>query len=121
MFWPVSLPSNGILPCAKFALRPNLAFYISVTARTAIELNFAAWYKEWNYGAFSPRSNLECHVSYTSALLLLRTARRFFPPIFDRTAITWYSRATSSSCATACKTVRPTLSDSDGCLSVCLS
>jgi len=52
------LPSNGILPRAKFALRPSLAFsYIgSETARhssSGRRPNFAAWYKEWNYGTFA--------------------------------------------------------------------
>jgi len=47
------LPPNGILPGAKFTLRPSLAFsYIgSVTARHSCsgrEPSFAAWYKEWN-------------------------------------------------------------------------
>jgi len=45
------LSTDGILPGAKFTLRPSLGFsYIdSVTARHA----FAAWYKEWNYGTFA--------------------------------------------------------------------
>jgi len=42
----------------KFTLRPSLAFsYIgSVTARhssSGRQPNFAAWYKEWNYGTFA--------------------------------------------------------------------
>ena len=50
---------NGILPVAKFTLRPSLAFsYIgSVTARHSSSVrcpNFAAWYKEWNYETFAP-------------------------------------------------------------------
>jgi len=54
------LASNGILPGAKFTLRPSLAFsYIgSVTARhssSGRQPNFAAWYKELNYGTFAPR------------------------------------------------------------------
>ena len=50
---------KGILPGAKFTLRPSLAFsYIgSVTARhssSGREPNFAAWYKEMqNYGTFA--------------------------------------------------------------------
>jgi len=49
---------DGILPGAKFTLRPSLAFsYIgSVTARQSSSgprPNFAAWYKEWNYGTFA--------------------------------------------------------------------
>jgi len=60
-FWEL-LPPDGILPRAKFTLRPSLAFsfsflYIdSVTARhssSGRQPNFAAWYKEWNYGAFA--------------------------------------------------------------------
>jgi len=49
---------NRILPVAKFTLRPSLAFsYIgSVTVRhlsSGRQPNFAAWYKEWNYGTFT--------------------------------------------------------------------
>jgi len=52
------LPPNGILPGATFTLRPILAFscFGSVTARhssSGRQPNFAAWYKEWNYGTFS--------------------------------------------------------------------
>jgi len=51
------LPPDGILLSAKFTLRPSLEFsYIgSVTARhssSGRQPNFAAWYKEWNYGTF---------------------------------------------------------------------
>ena len=58
-FWGHLAP-NGILPYAKFTLRPSLAFsYIgSVTARHSSsqrQPNFAAWYKEWNYGTFAAR------------------------------------------------------------------
>jgi len=46
------------LPGAKFTLRPSLAVsYIgSVTARhssSRSQPNFAAWYREWNYGTFA--------------------------------------------------------------------
>ena len=49
---------DGILPAAKFALRPSLAFscFGSVTARhwsSGHQPKFAAWYKEWNYGTFA--------------------------------------------------------------------
>jgi len=49
---------DGILPGAKFSLRPSPAFsYIgSVTVRhysSGRQLNFAAWYNEWNYGTFA--------------------------------------------------------------------
>jgi len=52
------LPPDGILPGAKFTLRPSLAFaYIgSVTARhssSGRQPNFAAWYKDWNYATFA--------------------------------------------------------------------
>jgi len=52
------LPPGGILPGAKFTLRPNHAFsYIgSVTARNSSsrrQPNFAACYKQWNYRTFS--------------------------------------------------------------------
>jgi len=56
IFWfRVLLPSDRILPHTKFTLRPILAFsHIgSVTARhcsSGCQPNFAAWYKEWNYG-----------------------------------------------------------------------
>ena len=54
------LPPDGILPGAKFTLRPSLAFFYigSVTARHSSSgrlPNFAAWYKEWNYGTFARR------------------------------------------------------------------
>jgi len=53
-----ALAPNRILPCAKFTLRPNLAFAFigSVTARhssSGRQPNFAASYKEWNYGTFA--------------------------------------------------------------------
>jgi len=53
-----ALAPNGILPAAKFTLRPSTAFsYIgSVTARHSSrgrQPNFVAWYKEWNYGTFA--------------------------------------------------------------------
>ena len=52
------LPPGGILPGAKFTLRPSLAFsYIgSVTARDSSsgrQPKFATCYKEWNYGTFT--------------------------------------------------------------------
>ena len=51
------LPLGGILPGANYTLRPGLAFsYIgSIVARhstSGSQPNFAAWYKEWNYGTF---------------------------------------------------------------------
>jgi len=53
-----TLAPDGISPGAKFTLRPSLAFsYIgSVTARhssSGRQPNFAARYKEWNYGTFT--------------------------------------------------------------------
>jgi len=56
-FWG-GLPPDGILPRAKFILRPSVAFSYtgSVTARhssSGPQPNFAAWYKEWNYGTFA--------------------------------------------------------------------
>jgi len=56
-FWGLLHP-DWILPGAKFTLRPSLAFsYIgSVTVRHSSirrQPNFAAWYKEWNYGSFA--------------------------------------------------------------------
>jgi len=52
------LSPGGILPGANLALRPSLAFsYIgSITARhsnSGRQPNFAAWYKEWDYGTFA--------------------------------------------------------------------
>ena len=57
-FWGSLLPPNGILPAAKFTLRPSLAFsYIgSITARQSTsgrQPNVVAWYEEWNYGTFA--------------------------------------------------------------------
>ena len=59
---PGALAPNGILSGAKFTLHPSLAFSYkligSVTARhssSGRQPNFAAWYKEWNYGTFAPR------------------------------------------------------------------
>jgi len=59
-FWRLLLP-NGILPGAKFTLRPSLAFsYIgSIIARhssSGREPNITAWYRERNYRTFAP-----CH------------------------------------------------------------
>jgi len=56
IFWAV--PPDRILPGAKLTIRLNLALsYIgSVTARHSSighQPNFAAWYKEWNYGTFA--------------------------------------------------------------------
>ena len=53
-----ALAPDGILPGAKFTLRPSLAFsYIgSASARHSSngrQRNFAAWYKEWNYETFA--------------------------------------------------------------------
>jgi len=52
------LSPDRILPAAKFTLRPNLAFSYtgSATARhssSGPQPNFAAWYKECNYGTFA--------------------------------------------------------------------
>jgi len=52
---------NGILPGAKFTLRPSLAFsnFGSVTAwhsSSGRQTNFTAWYKEWNYTTFASRN-----------------------------------------------------------------
>jgi len=54
------LPPNRILPGAKFTLRPILVFFYfgSVTAllwSSEHQPNFAALFKEWNYGTFAPR------------------------------------------------------------------
>jgi len=53
-----ALAPDGILPGAKFTLRPSLAFSYtgSITAwhsSSGREPNFAAWYKEWNYGTLA--------------------------------------------------------------------
>jgi len=49
---------NGILPGANFTLRASLAVsHIgSITAQhsnSGRQPNFAAWYKDWNYGTFA--------------------------------------------------------------------
>jgi len=49
---------DGILPGAKSTLRPSLAFsyVVNVAARhssSGRQPNFAAWYKEGNYGTFA--------------------------------------------------------------------
>jgi len=54
IYFSGALAPNGILPGAKFTLRPSLAFsYIgSVTVRHSSsdrQPNFVAWYKEWNF------------------------------------------------------------------------
>ena len=54
----VILPPDGILPGAKFTLRPSHAFYYigSVTAghsSSRRQPNFLAWYKVWNCGTFA--------------------------------------------------------------------
>jgi len=56
-FWGL-FPPNGILQAAKFTLCQSIPFsYIgSVTARQSSsgrQPEFAAWYKEWNYGTFT--------------------------------------------------------------------
>ena len=49
---------DGISPRAKFALRPSLSVllywqrYCTAHQRQG-QPNFAAWYKEWNYGTFA--------------------------------------------------------------------
>jgi len=52
------LPPDGILPGAKFTLRQSLALcYIGIVtawhSSSRHQPNFAAWYKEWNYGTFA--------------------------------------------------------------------
>jgi len=49
---------DRILPGAIFTLHPNLVFFYSgsITAWHSSrrhQPNFAAWYKEWNYGIFA--------------------------------------------------------------------
>jgi len=56
--FPGLFPTDGILPGANFTLRPSRAFSCigSITARHSTsgrQPNFAAWYKEWNYGTFT--------------------------------------------------------------------
>ena len=56
-----ALAADRILPGAKFTLCPSLvtpvfSYIGSVTARHSSIIrqpNFAAWYKEWNYGTFA--------------------------------------------------------------------
>jgi len=56
------LPLDGILPGTNFSLRPSLGFFCisSITSRHSTsgrQPNFAAWYKEWNYGTFAEGAN----------------------------------------------------------------
>jgi len=60
-FWGL-LPPYGILPGAKFTLRPSLAFSYngSITAwqsSSGRQPSFAAWYMEWNCGTFAEGAN----------------------------------------------------------------
>jgi len=70
------LPRDGILPRANFTLRPSLAFaYIgSITARHSTsgrrQPNFAAWYKEWNYGTFADGASYSQPSRWASARIL---------------------------------------------------
>jgi len=56
------LPPNGILPGAKFTLCPCKSCVLLYWQRYCIawhsssghQPNFATWYKEWNYGIFTP-------------------------------------------------------------------
>jgi len=96
------LLGNGILPGARFTLRPSLAFsYIgSVITRHSgsqqHQPHFVAWYKEWKYETF---------------------ARRHFQqralPIFRRAAITLFVALSSRLGATYC--------GERVCMFVCLS
>jgi len=58
------LTSDGILSCAKFTLRPNLAFSYIAWQRYCMALqrrgepNFVAWYKEWNFGFAESATNI---------------------------------------------------------------
>ena len=61
-FWGL-LPPDGILPAAKFTLRP-IAFsywkrYCRALEQRPRQPNFVAWYNEWNYGTFARRG---CHL-----------------------------------------------------------
>jgi len=80
------LTPDGIFPGAKFTLRRSLAFsYIgSVTARHSTsgrEPNFAALYKEWNYGTSSDGSTYirlgRHHVTHSITFLILKCARKY--------------------------------------------
>jgi len=61
---------DGVLLGAYFTLRPSLAFshIFCITARhltSGRQPNFAAWYKEWNYGTFADGATyirLGCHL-----------------------------------------------------------
>jgi len=82
------LAPDGILPGAKFTLRPSLAFsYIgSVTTRhfsSGRQPYFAAWYKEWNYGTFGEGATYNRlgghHVRWATAYI---SSRIHFPNVF---------------------------------------
>jgi len=64
-----ALAPNGILPGAKFTLRPSLAFsyIVGITGRhssSGRQPNFAACYKEWNYGTFEDGATYIRHGSH---------------------------------------------------------
>jgi len=77
-----ALAPNRVLPGAKFTLCPSLTFsYIgTVTARHLSswhQPNFAAWYKEWNYGTFTtegatyiPRAAITLGIRPHSSILM---------------------------------------------------
>jgi len=60
VYFPGLLSPNGSFPGAKFTLHRSLVLSSidSVTVRHSSsrrQQNFATWYKEWNYGIFTPR------------------------------------------------------------------
>ena len=74
LYYTFSGALDGTLPRAKFTLRPSLAFsYIcSVTARycsSGRQPNFAAWYKELNYGTFAEGATYKTYSAVRPSLL----------------------------------------------------
>ena len=94
---------------AKFTLRPSFAFsYIgSVTARhssSGRQPNFAAWYKEWNYGNSSfycqCRSVTLCSV--TSQLFCILATRYYLNPKTANNIATSFVRSKLDVCDSLC-------------------
>ena len=110
-FWGLLSP-NGILPAAIFTLHPSLAFsnIDSFTARHSSsdrQPNFAASTRGRHlYSAGRPSRWASTHI--------------LVDQLYHKTrSLKWLTKARPIFWTTACKTVRPMLSDR--CLSVCLS
>ena len=103
------LPPGGISPCAKFTLRPNLAFFYigSITAwhsSSGRQWNFAAWYKEWNYETFAEGTTYiqqgGHHVGHRPTFLVWNTVMWWWNK--EATLTFWLIRWTSYCCRWQC-------------------